>query len=112
MKSEGKHRERELSVLVTFMRSLMDQAPECPKCKRLRRTEHEQQAKGCTRCGRWQFAYQLSYREFHDAVYRHRGCVNCVEGAWCRDFVEGPDGQACSYFCHVHRPGEPCPGGF
>jgi predicted NBD/HSP70 family sugar kinase len=43
-------------------------------------------------------------------VERMMGCVACVEGAWCRDFVEGgPKARECARRTHVHTAGE-CPG--
>jgi hypothetical protein len=89
----------------------MSEPERCLKCLRLQRTKHKQTAKGCRLCGRWQSLHQAAFITFGGVVYQHLACVACGQGAWCRDFVGGPDATACAYFTHVHAVGE-CPGGF
>jgi len=82
---------------------------DCPKCQRLRRGLPEKTARGCTKCGRWQYLYQAPFVIFHEAVFKHLACVACGQGAWCRDMVEGgEEADACSRATHMHAPGQ-CP---
>ena len=82
---------------------------ECPKCLRLRRGLPEKHARCCPRCLRWQYLYQATFAEFPGAVFKHLACLACGQAAWCRDMLEGVEGQdagACAYRTHVHGPGE------
>lgn len=84
----------------------VEQSPKCRRCARGQRGRPKLPG-GCRRCGRWQFLEQLSWAEFPSAVHRHLACVECGSGAWCRDFVVGPDRAACATQVHVHGD-SPC----
>ena len=85
----------------------LDHPPECPKCQRLQKRP-ENTVGHCSKCQRYQFIYQAPWRGFAQATFRHLGCVQCVDGAWCRDFALEGDGQ-CAFRAHRHEVGK-CPG--
>jgi hypothetical protein len=87
----------------------MNAAAKCPKCLKLVRVLPEKTARGCSKCGRWQYLYQAPFAGFFEATFKHLASVACGQGAWCRDMVEGPGADACARLTHVHPVGE-CPG--
>jgi len=76
---------------------------DCSRCAAIRRALSKDTPGWCSRCGRWQFLYQLEFEGFVAAHFRHLACVNCHAGAWCRDFWMRPNAVACARASHVEN---------